>query len=202
MIAPPHEWNLSKTASLTQLLPVADIDDPRRRSSKEPTSIRVMKPVPVLSPEFAPKIKRATLEIKIPGAFIDHCHPNLEDQKELEKHARNIDMESMAKIRSPQTVSSRVRLSGVDSENFYAGLDSRTRYRQHNRFQLCDTTASSTNSALPVETVEVGFGKPSRSGKDVEEKKKGKMGHFRRLTFDDISPELGIIWNEGAGSAG
>ncbi|KAG9233935.1 hypothetical protein BJ875DRAFT_441769 [Amylocarpus encephaloides] len=76
-ITAPYEWNLSRTASLSRLLPVADVQHLRRRSSitAKPYSIRRPKrDLPPLTHEgkrSAASINRRTMDIKIPRAYIE-----------------------------------------------------------------------------------------------------------------------------------
>jgi hypothetical protein len=165
-----------------------------------------MEPVTLLPPEFAPKFKRATLDVKIPGAFIDY-HPSLEDSMKLEEHARKIELESIASIRNALKVSGPVRLPSGECEKHYTPntLDSRTRYRHHKYVEPSTTTFLSLDShpdsavcmeAVQVEMMKVEIVKPSKSGKQARGKKRRRKGHFKRLSIGDISPELGLVWDE------
>lgn len=175
---------------------MADTHGPQRRPSITPAALRIMKPVPTLPPEFAPKGNRTTLDVKILGGFIDY-HPSLESQMRLDEHARKIERESIARIVAAQKAKGHVRLPAGEFEKHYTpnSMDSRARCRQHRpvhpstaMFQSMDTYP---DSAVCMEAVKIEFVKLSESAH-----KKGKTKHFRRLTLGGVSPELGILWDD------
>jgi hypothetical protein len=126
---------------------MADMYSSQRRPSRNPTPLRIMKLNPAVPPEFTPKFKVTTLDVKIPCAFID-CNPSLEDQ---------ITGVNSTASGCPETQRSyKITWRGV--ENHYAPniLDSRFWYRQHERVQPSNTTAdSSADLAVSTEVVKV-----------------------------------------------
>ena len=163
-------------------------------------SNRMSNSVPIGPPEFAPRFKRITLDVKIPGAFIDYSHPSLDDPTKLEEHTKKTGQDSIDMNPNDQKISGSKNHPAGDFEKYYtpSTLDSRNRYRQHNRMQLSDATSLSVASTFFREAFKVGIVKPTKS-EQQKRGKRGKIGHFRRLTVGDISPELGIIWDEEMG---
>ena len=132
-----------------------------------------------------------TLDVKIPGAFIEY-YPSLEDSIRLEEHARKIEMESIASIRNAPKVSGPVRLPSGECEKHYTPntLDSRTRYRlpkyvepSIRTFQATDTYPDSAvcMEAVEVEIRKVEIVKPSKSGKQARGKEEEEEGPFQAL---------------------
>ncbi|KAG0646591.1 hypothetical protein D0Z07_7373 [Hyphodiscus hymeniophilus] len=205
VIAPPHEWNVSKTPSLAQLLPVSGTNDPPPRPFRKYASMRTMKPVPMLPPEFAPRFRRTTLDVRIPGPFTDYYHPSLEDRMVLEEHARMMEMESNVRIQGAQTNNGLVRLPSGEFEKHYTPntLDSRTRYRQQHKAQPSDHTPQSmdndSNSVVSTKAVKIEQVKHSTSSSSVRGDGRN-LGHLRPLTISNVSPEWGMIWDEEMGS--
>jgi hypothetical protein len=191
IIAPPHEWSTSKTASLTQLLPVAEAYKSPRRTSGTPAPLKIMKPMSAApAPVFAPSFKRTTLDVKIPGAYIDY-QPGLENLKKAIEPVQPPEPRQSKPQQQPP-----VRMPSGEFEMRYApsALDSRSRYRQHKRFQP-SSAYSGSDSAVFMDAVKVQYVKPSKSITPVRDKPNSTgMRRFKPLTLGDISPELGIFW--------
>jgi hypothetical protein len=76
IIPPPHEWNSSRTASMSQLIPVADIRGLQRMPSLNfPDQLKIREPgkdLPSLPrASTAPPMRRKTSDIRVPGAFVE-----------------------------------------------------------------------------------------------------------------------------------
>jgi hypothetical protein len=108
-IPPPHERNLSRTASMSQLIPMADVHALQRRPSmmmpEEMSVRRPNKDLPMIPRKPTPSrsssvsiIRRKTSEIKVPGAFIDNA--TLELESTLEEHTRVIEVEAFLRTQS------------------------------------------------------------------------------------------------------
>ncbi|CAG8979431.1 hypothetical protein HYALB_00013439 [Hymenoscyphus albidus] len=109
-IPPPHEWNASRTASMTQLLPIADIDNLRRRSSISANPCMIRRPSQALPPLTHQRtrrnsqpirmntqpIRRRTIDCKVPGAYRFSLEPekyriSIEPEIQLSEHVRTIE---------------------------------------------------------------------------------------------------------------
>ena len=189
VIPPPHEWNLSRTASLSQLLPVADVHCLQRRPSVTvPPELLIRKPrkeLPPLSKKQAPIIRKQTLDVKIPGAYIEYGR-SLDHELKLEAHARKIEVESIARSESKREPKTPVRTPVGDFEKRYAPnpVDSRSRYRGKTPFALRSQIAASSKNSRPdstqlMEAVQVEY---------------VKVKPLRRLSLGEISPGLGKLW--------
>ncbi|CAG8956375.1 hypothetical protein HYFRA_00003757 [Hymenoscyphus fraxineus] len=109
-IPPPHEWHASRTASMTQLLPIADIDSLRRRSSISANPCMIRRPSQALPPLTHQRmrrnsqpirmntqpIRRRTIDCKVPGAYRFSLEPekyriSIEPEIQLSEHVRTIE---------------------------------------------------------------------------------------------------------------
>jgi hypothetical protein len=97
IIPPPHEWNSSRTASMSQLIPLADIHGLQRMSSMDfPDQLRVREPAKNLPPlpraSTAPgPMRRKTTDIRVPGAFVEH-RSSFDQEANLDEHLRKIEV--------------------------------------------------------------------------------------------------------------
>lgn len=118
IIPPPHEWNNSRTASISQLIPVADIYTLQRRSSnmERPARLRgpgkELPPIPGSPPQ---RMRRNTVGYsrRIPQYDLRSYH-----ERELEDHLRKIET-SIARRRSQhqlvKTVFARAQLERIQT---------------------------------------------------------------------------------------
>lgn len=108
MIPPPHEWNSSRTASISQLIPVADVYGLQRRSSVNfPEQLKIRKPSKDLPPvpraSTAPLVRRKTSDIKVPGAYVEHRSSFDQDQN-IDEHLRKIEVAYVTRRQSTQNL--------------------------------------------------------------------------------------------------
>ncbi|TVY18765.1 hypothetical protein LARI1_G002918 [Lachnellula arida] len=108
-IPAPHEWNPFRTASLSQLLPAADVHSLQRRSmsmgGQQPQMIRrPSQSLPTLAHQQRrpPLTARRSCDIKVPGAYVDF-YLSLELEQNLE-HANEIEVMSVAQSKSGREV--------------------------------------------------------------------------------------------------
>jgi hypothetical protein len=110
MIPPPHEWNLSRTASMSQLIPVADVPGLQRRSSMNfPDQLSIREPSKNLPPlpraSTAPLMRRKTSDIRVPGAFVEH-KSSFDQEANLDEHLRKIEVAYVTRRQSNQNLQS------------------------------------------------------------------------------------------------
>lgn len=110
MIPPPHEWNLSRTASMSQLIPVADVHVLQRRSSLNfPDQLSIGEPSKHLPPlpraSTAPLTRRKTSDIRVPGAFVEH-QSSFDQEANLDEHLRKIEVAYVTRRQSNQNFQS------------------------------------------------------------------------------------------------
>jgi hypothetical protein len=140
--------------------------------------VRKPAPTPIAAPIAV--ARRNTVDIKVPGAFIDY-RPSFEDEKKLEEHARKI----LEGIKSrPQNVGDNPRSSPSIGGS---PVDPRSRYREQ-RPGL--QRASSTTVAARRKEVNTA----ARS--HVRDNRTGRVKPLRRLTLADVSPKLDGIFDE------
>jgi hypothetical protein len=197
MIPAPHEWRQSRTASLSQLLPVADVYGLQRRVSSSSSPLNIRRPskdLPTIphspvknsgSGIHSPIIRRKTRDIRIPGAYIDRS--SLEAERRLEEHMRVIEVEAVARSKSQNTKGPEHAPGFLTDANqrHHApkANDSRSRYKEQRPLQRSITTAEVRNSrpdstvVLEATKVEYVKGRP-----------------LRRLSLGDISGDLGKMW--------
>jgi hypothetical protein len=196
MIPAPHEWRQSRTASLSQLLPVVDVYGLQRRvsTSSSPLNIQRSKDLPRIphSPVkssgigiHSPIIRRKTRDIRIPGAYIDRF--SFEAERRLEEHMRMIEVEAVARRKSQNTKGPEhppgLLTDANQRHHAPKAIDSRSRYKDQRPLQRSSTTAEMRNSrpdstvVLEATKVEYVKGRP-----------------LRRLSLGDISGDLGKMW--------
>jgi len=103
MIPPPHGWSASKTSSISQLVPVADVYSLRRQPSFSPSGDFVVrgprKSLPPL-PRIQPPLKRRrSNDIKIPGAYVEDRTRSIQEEI-LDEHIRKIEVEYVTHYRA------------------------------------------------------------------------------------------------------
>ncbi|TVY33184.1 hypothetical protein LOCC1_G007934 [Lachnellula occidentalis] len=136
IIPAPHEWNPFRTASLSQLLPVADVHSLQRRSmSMGGQQSRMIRRPSRTLPTLAnhqrrpPLTARRSCDIKVPGAYIDF-YLNLELEQHLE-HADKIEAIALAQSKSGREVKIQAprkdQVNGKREEVMV--VDSKLRYR-------------------------------------------------------------------------
>jgi len=108
MIPSPHEWNSSRTASISQLIPVADMYGLQRRPSVNfPEQLKIQKPgkglLPVLRASTAPLVRRKTSDIKVPGAYVEY-RSSFDQDRNLDEHLRKIEVAYVTRRRSTQNL--------------------------------------------------------------------------------------------------
>jgi hypothetical protein len=105
-VAPPHEWRSSRTASLSELVPFADIHELRRRSSccsstvRQGESWKELSPIPKSPPARQTSLRRRSLRRASASRTIPRSYISYE--KELDEHLRKIEI-SVARSRSQMT---------------------------------------------------------------------------------------------------
>jgi hypothetical protein len=110
MIPPPHEWNSSRTASMSQLIPVADIRGWQRTPSlKFPDQLKNREPGKILPslPRASnpPLIRRKTSVIRVPGAFVEG-RLSFDQEANLDEHLRKIEVAYVTRRQSNKTLQS------------------------------------------------------------------------------------------------
>jgi hypothetical protein len=197
MIPAPHEWRQSRTASLSQLLPVADVYGLQRRVSSSSSPLNIQRPSKDLPPIphspvkssgigiHSPIIRRKTRDIRIPGAYIDRF--SFEAERRLEEHMRMIEVGAVARRKSQHTKGpkppSGLLADANQKHHAPKAIDSRSRYKDQRPLQRSSTTAEMRNSrpdstvVLEATKVEYAKGRP-----------------LRRLSLGDISGDLGKMW--------
>ncbi|RDW88313.1 hypothetical protein BP6252_00345 [Coleophoma cylindrospora] len=200
-IPPPHEWSSSRTESLQQLLPVADLHAVQRT-----TSVMQRRPSAVVAPLMIRKVnrqnslsrppmglvRRSTLDVKVPGAFPNYrLQP---DEMKLDAHAKVVDAESVRTVdRNPsqRTVTAK-RTAHVPSPQQYAPfrVDSRSRYRDTRPYWPGPQVVARHNtiSGLAQHPLEP-ENKPGNVNADGPEAR-----DLRRLTLGDIDVAMGKLW--------
>jgi len=173
VIPPPHEWGLSRTTSLSQLLPVADIYTLQRRSSNAPAPLRLQGPGKDLpSIPGSPTIRRKSVARGVPGAYVDSYH-----ERVLDDHLRKIEV-NIHRRQSQQ----RKPLSSVKQPNSKhpRSGNSRTRYREEPALrESISAPAVCPDSTLVMEAVKVEYVKGIP---------------LRRLSLGDLSSGFGRMW--------
>ena len=107
MIPPPHEWNSSRTASMSQLIPVADIHGWQRTSSlKLPDQLKIREPGKILPSlpraSTPPPTRRKTSDIRVPGAFVEG-RLSFDQEANLDEHLRKIEVAHVTRRQSNKT---------------------------------------------------------------------------------------------------
>ena len=110
MIPPPHEWNSSRTASMSQLIPVADIRCWQRTSSlKFPDQLKIREPGKILpslpKASTPPLTRRKTSDIRVPGAFVEG-RLSSNQEANLDEHLRKIEVAYATRRQSNKTLQS------------------------------------------------------------------------------------------------
>lgn len=95
---------------MSQLIPVADVHDPQRRSSVSfPDQLRIREPGkyrPPLPRAFtAPLTRRKTSDIRVPGAFVEH-RSSFDQEANLDEHLRKIEVAYVTRRQSNQNIQS------------------------------------------------------------------------------------------------
>jgi hypothetical protein len=163
----PHEWRLSRTASMSQLPPVADIYALQRQGSNIPHPMRLREPSKYLPPILgSPAIRRKSVKRHIPGSYV------------LERNLTGSE-----------------RYSGADAHQYRAyqptsmyslyprSSNRKQRPRQKQRaIQRANTKARETRpkSTLLMKAVRVKY---------------VNGGPLRRLSLGDISGWVGRLWD-------
>jgi hypothetical protein len=215
-IPPPHEWNLSRTASISQLIPVADVHALQRRSSMMmPEQLSVRRPnknLPMIPRKPTPSrsssvsiIRRKTSEIKVPGAFIENATLDLEST--LEGHARVIEVQAFLRTQSQreQQPGAPVRppSTGVARQQEPHRMLSQSRIRRDLKMKIArkqiDSRLRYREQRPMVHRAHTTAG--SKEERPVTARPKGsdkidlvKVQAFHRLSLGDISSGLGNIF--------
>jgi len=96
MIPPPHGWSASKTSSISQLVPVADVYSLQRQPSFSPSGDFVVrglrKSLPPLPRSQPPLKRKKSNDIKIPGAYVEDRTRSIQEEI-LDEHIRKIEVE-------------------------------------------------------------------------------------------------------------
>jgi hypothetical protein len=98
----PHEWNLSRTASLPQLLPVVRIRDLQRISSVASESFTIRQTrLPLLAHQKPRQRKGYMMERKQSNTMSSSGYILSTDQeRQLEEHAKRIELQSISRSQS------------------------------------------------------------------------------------------------------
>lgn len=191
-IPPPHGWNSSRTSSISQLVPVADIQSIQRRPSFSTSENFVIrgprKNLPPLPRSRPPLTRRKTSDIKVPGAYAND-RPSFDYEEKLEEYVRKIEVEYVSRSQSkrnqhPSTFEKRQpgnfeRLSPPPTR-----VDSKARYREKKR-----PVTVSLSPSKPVAKIRPGTAHPAGSERVEPVTPKA----FRRLSLGDISSGLGNL---------
>ncbi|KAF4612828.1 hypothetical protein G7Y89_g15545 [Cudoniella acicularis] len=202
-ISAPHEWRLSRTASLNQLLPVADIQYLQRQASFSAShQYMVRRPSATLPPLLAhhrrrtpPVVKRRSSEIRIPGPYLDY-RLSMDAERNLEEHARTIEAISISRSESGRELKPRpppkdpVRRfekrsvpQRVEKKQTPQRVNSKSRYREPRSAIKRSQTSPALKDIRPHTANQVGT---ANLGSNVE---------FRRLSLGDISTGFGKLFN-------
>lgn len=191
VIPPPHGWNPSRTSSISQLLPVADVQGLQRRPSFNTSENFVIrgsrKNLPPLPRSRPPLTRRRTNETSRPGSHIND-RPGFDYEERLDEYVRKIEVEYVTRSQSkrnqhPSTVGKRQpgnfeRLSPPPTR-----VDSKARYRERKPSRVASSPAK------PVAKIRPGTAHPTGSGKVDPVTPKP----FRRLSLGDLSSGLGNL---------
>ena len=164
----------------------------RRPSLTLPPDLLIRKPskdLPSLPRRPASKARRKTVDVKIPGAYIEHGQ-SPDFQRKSERPARLIEVESIARDENKRKAKSPLKLPTGNFDKSYAPgpLDSSSRYRDQRLItQRSHTVASSKvssrdsrpDSTQLMEAVKVEY---------------VKVQPFRRLSLGEMSTGLGNLW--------
>ncbi|KAK0130254.1 hypothetical protein ONS96_000777 [Cadophora gregata f. sp. sojae] len=189
-IPPPHGWNSSRTSSISQLIPVADIQSLQSRPSSTSENLVIRGPrktLPALPRNGPPLTRRKTSDLKVPGAYVnDQASFNYEEN--LDECVRKIEVEYVKRSPSrrnqhPSTIGKRQpgnfeRLSPPPTR-----VDTKARYREKRPVSV------SPSKSKPVAKIRPGTAHPAGSGR-VENV---TVKEFRRLSLGDISLGLGSL---------
>lgn len=184
-IPPPHEWNQSRTASLAQLLPIAEVRGLQRRPSAVSGPLVIRRPNKLSETDKGAPVRRNMTDVKVPGAYTNY-RLSLNDERRLEDHAKKIEAHSMASVRSrsqKQRPKAPTRLPSGEAEKRNTSssrVDSRSRYRET---RPTIKRAHTVKDSLDLRS------NPTR----VHETKRAetiRVKPFRRLSLGDISHDL------------
>ncbi len=144
MIPPPHEWNSSRTASMSQLIPVADICGLQRMSSLNfPDQLKIREPgkdspsLPRASSALL--MRRKTSDIRVPGAFVE-AWSSSDQEANLDEHLRKIEVVYVTRRQSNQNLQSdrplQHRLSIQSPRSMQHGVSMRSPYMPQRRSSI------------------------------------------------------------------
>jgi hypothetical protein len=156
---------IQRRPSLTAATPPNQISGPYR-------SPVIQKPLPV--------VRRRTIDIKVPGAFVEY-RISVDNERKLEEHAKKIDAE-FAAIAKKEQKKRPVRLPSGPFEQLYSSnpLDSRTRYHEQRQ-----NAAESHHQRRKHESVQ------ARNHSKIN-----KVKPLRRLSLEDFSSDMGSMFGE------
>ncbi|KAH7324038.1 hypothetical protein BKA65DRAFT_598540 [Rhexocercosporidium sp. MPI-PUGE-AT-0058] len=188
-IPPPHGWHSSRTSSISQLVPVADIQSLHRRPSFSTSENFVIrgprKNLPPLPRSRPPLSRRRTNDMKVPGAFVND-RPSFDYEEKLDEHVRKIEVEFVTRSQSkrnqhPSTFGKR-QPGNIEKLNPPPSrVDSKARYRERKPVPVSPTK--------PVAKIRPGTAHPTGSARTEP----GMPKAFRRLSLGDISSGLGNL---------
>lgn len=190
-IPPPHGWNSSRTSSISQLIPVADIQNLQRRPSFSTSETFVIrgprKNLPPLPRSRPPLTRRKTSDMKVPGAYVND-RASFDYEEKLDEHVRKIEVEYVTRSQSkrnqhPSTIGKRPpgnfeRLSPPPRR-----VNSKARYRERKPVPV--------SPSLPKPVAKIRPGTAHPTGSETAEPVNRKA--FRRLSLGDISSGLGNL---------
>ncbi|KAH8649631.1 hypothetical protein BGZ60DRAFT_550991 [Tricladium varicosporioides] len=203
-IPAPHEWRLSRTASLTQLLPAADVQYLQRRASYASVHNQYMirgpgRNLPPLAHHRrmspAPSLRRRSSEIRIPGPYLDY-RLSMDAERNLEEHARKIEAISISRSetgrelkprpppKDPVSVEKRKPVRKVERRESPREVERKSSYRES---QPLPRGLQRTTGEKDV--------RPHTSKEMRVSKTELQPSEFRRLSLGDISSGFGKLFD-------
>ncbi|PVH76528.1 hypothetical protein DL98DRAFT_574314 [Cadophora sp. DSE1049] len=194
-IPPPHGWNSSRTSSISQLVPVADIQSLHRRPSFSTSENFVIrgprKNLPPLPRSRPPLTRRKTSDMKVPGAYVND-RPSFDYEEKLDEYVRKIEVEYVTRSQSKRN--QHPSTFGIGQPGNFERLsppptrvDSKARYREKKPVPTSPSPSKSVAKIRP--------GTAHPTGSERAESVTPKA--FRRLSLGDISSGLGNLTGFG-----
>ncbi|EPE33808.1 hypothetical protein GLAREA_06821 [Glarea lozoyensis ATCC 20868] len=194
-IPAPHEWNLSRTASLPELLPVARIQDLQRRSSVESKSFPVCQaPLPLSGHQRPQKRSRYLMKRRVPNPrSSNNCQISIDQERVAEEYVKTVETFSISRSLSAFDASSQEQKPDNGRErktvpcwsSFYQKLGPQERYRESGSAPIARSHSATGSRELWALT---------SNPPDAEEQEIPKIAPLRRLSLGDISLSLGKIF--------